>query len=439
MNFKNLLKQAKPIFIPAWILILIFSFSSSSFWHAKNLLFKEGLKLSSGPTLMVGVMFFQILLALLIWYYSKKTPLHLLLSKTLYLLGLLVTFFSVCFFFQKNLAFSEANLFLERFLSKNLTATYTPLLTNWPTSFLFMILHLTNSQLFFFFIYSFINSAISSEDGIKYYIPLVFIFTISSGVIKFSYDAILKLMPSAQTFPLSIAGVVFLIAGVFFFNKTLKKAPQDSSTSIKTHDKLSPFLLGSIFLAAPVVLTTVLGVVLKFKLRQTSTTSLAAIETVGSYSVLIGAATLVMSILWAGFGTWSLKKQGVRQTIKYCSGFLAALSALFLIAYIPSKTYLWMYQGAFLGGLMGTKQQFMFPLLQIMYLCLPQNLRFHMKATTELILAPLMIGSGSILMQMLIIAKGSLPFSISSLQTFSLFCLAALLFSSYRLSKTFNK
>jgi AAA family ATP:ADP antiporter len=159
----------------------------------------------------------------------------------------------------------------------------------------------------------------------------------------------------------------------------------------------------------------------------------------GSYSMSEGLSTIAMSILWAILGTWLILKRGWRITALVGSISVLVGGLIFLGFLLANQSVSWLNQGAMVGLLKGTATALFFPLVQIIYLYMPEQVRFRTKVLTEMVILPLMKSLPSIAIQGLLIIFGSISAVTIYGEIFILILLILLVAASAIIGRIYNK
>lgn len=421
----NLKKPIQLIFLPALLLSVPLSCTSTFFQFAQHALITKHPEFSEIGSLKELTIFFQIIFAIPLLIFSIYKPFEKIFRGTLIaLIGVILPLTGLIFFEE----YFTLNGVSEAF------GIYKTLIAHWPISLMYIILSVFNFSLYSLFIWGFINRLSSVSEGIKYYIPLAFILsatgTINLGLIVIGaskWSLIATIMTS----------IVLIICSLFTFNwswKRLKRIfvhPQEPS-SLQTR---FPFLSAAYLLAGSAMIKSVLDILFKSELRAKFLDGASYSKFMGAYSMSFGSSTIGISIIWAVLGTWLILKKGWKTTAMYASLSILVGGIIFL-----SFSLSWLGTGIFNGLLLSTASALLFPLIQILYLHLPYQNRFKTKIVTEMIALPVMKAVPSLTMQGLLVAFGSIATIALYLKIFVLILMALLIIASYRANiQTYQK
>jgi AAA family ATP:ADP antiporter len=419
MSNTNLRIAIKFIFLPALLLSILLSSSSTLFHFSQNALIGKQLGFSEIPALKVATIILQILLAISLLIFSIYKPFEKVFKDALLVLTGIIVLLTGLMFFQEHLTLSGVS---EAF------GIYKPLVTHWPISLMYIGLNLFNFNLYSLFIWGFINRLVSLPEGIKYYIPLTLILSVAGAI-----TSNVNLMAlGASKWPLIamvIPAIVFMVFSFFIFNWSWKRLPnslihpQEPSVS-KTR---FPYLSAAYLLAGSAMIKGFLDMLFKSELRAQFPDAPSYSKFMGAYSMSVGSTTIAISIIWAVLGTWLILKKGWKTTALYASLSILVGGIIFL-----SFSLSWLGQGIFNGLLVGTSSALFFPLIQILYLYLPYQIRFKTKITTEIIALPLMKAVPSLATQGLLVAFGSIAAITLYFKIFVPILMALLVIAIYR-------
>lgn len=396
MTNTNLRKTIIFIFLPALLLSVFLSCSSALFHFSQNALIGKHFGAALIPALKVSTILPQIVLVISLLIFSIYKPFEKVLRGTLITLTGIIVLLTGLMFFQEHLKLNKVS---EAF------GIFKPLVTHWPLSLLYIVLSLLNFNLYSLFIWGCINRLASLSEGRKYYIPLAFVLGIAGAVI-----ADLGLMAiGASKWPLMtmvIPAIVLMVCSLFIFNWSWKRLP-DSLVHPKDEPSLLqtrfPFLSAAYLLAGCVMVKSFLALLFKSQLRTRLPDMVSYTKFMAKYSMSVGSATIVFSIIWAVLGTWLILKKGWKITALYASLSILVGGIIYL-----SLSSSWLNQGIFTGLLTSTTGALFFPLIQILYLYMPYQNRFRTKIITEMIALPLMKGIPPLAVQWLIVIFGSI-------------------------------
>lgn len=415
----NLRKTIKFIFLPALLLSIFLSGSSTLFHFSQNTLLGKQLGFAQVPLLKVSAILPHIILAISLLIFSIYKPFEKVFRGTLITLTAAIAFLTGLMFFEERLALNGVSEAL---------GIYKPLVTYWPRSLMYIVLSLLNFNLYSLFIWGFINRLVSLSEGIKYYIPLAFILGIARAVISnFGLMSI-----GASKWPLVgmvLPAIVLMASSFFIFNWSWKRLP-DRLIHLQHEFSVSrtrfPFLSAAYLLAGCVMVKSFLDILFKSQLQN-------HLPDPASYSMSVGSATIAISIIWAVLGTWLILKKGWKTTALFASLSILIGGIIFL-----SLSSSWLNQGIFTGLLTSTTSALFFPLIQILYLYIPYQNRFKTKIVTEMIALPLMKGIPSLTMQGLLIIFESIAAITLYLKIIVSILMALLIIASIRAASRFS-
>lgn len=417
----NLRKVIKFIFLPALVLSVLLSCSSTLFHFSQNALIGKQLGFSEIVALKVSTILPQIILTISLLVFSIYKPFEKVFKGALLILTGVMILLTGLMFFQEHLTLSGVS---------EVFGIYKPLVTHWPISLMYIVLSVFNFSLYSLFIWGFINRLVSLSEGIKYYIPLTLVLGIAGAI-----TSNLGLMAiGASKWPVMamvIPAIVFMVCSFFIFNWSWKRLPtsliypQESSVS----QTRFPFLSAAYLLAGSAMIKSFLDILFNSELRTQLPDATSYSKFMGAYSMSVGSATIAISIIWAVLGTWLILKKGWKTTAIYASLSILLGGSIFL-----SFSLSWLGQGIFNGLLVGTASALFFPLIQILYLYLPYQNRFKTKIVTEMIALPFMKAIPSLTTQGLLVAFGSIAAIALYLKILIAILMVLLIVASYRAS-----
>lgn len=417
----DLRKAIKFIFFPALLLSVLLSCSTALFHFSQNSLIGKQLGFAQIPALKVSTILPQIILAISLLISSIYKPFEKVFKGTLIVLTGVIVLLTGLMFFQEHLILNEVS---EAF------GIYKPLVTHWPISLMYIVLSVFNFSLYSLFIWGFINRLISLSQGVKYYIPLAFVLGIAGAIVS----NLGLMVVGASQWPLTamiIPAIVLMICSFFAFTWSWKRLPDglihhQESSVLQTR---FPFLSAAYLLAGSAMIKSFLDILFKSELRTQLPDAASYSKFMGAYSMSVGSATIVISIIWAVLGTWLILKKGWKTTSLYASLSILVGGIIFL-----SFSLSWLGQGVFNGLLVGTASALFFPLIQILYLYLPYQNRFKTKIVTEMIALPIMKAVPSLTTQGLVVAFGSIAAIALYLKILTPVLVVLLIVASYRAS-----
>ena len=136
----NLRKTISFIFLPALLLSVFLSGSSTLFHLSQNTLLGKQLAFSQIPALKTSTILPQIILVLLLLIFSIYKPFEKVFRGTLITLIGIISLLTGLMFFQVHLELTGVSETL---------GIYKPLVTHWPISLLYIALNLVSFNLFF--------------------------------------------------------------------------------------------------------------------------------------------------------------------------------------------------------------------------------------------------------------------------------------------------
>lgn len=422
----HLQKTIKFICFPALVLSVLLTCSSILFHFSQTALIGKQLGFAQIPALKASTLLPQILLALLLLIFSIYKPFEKVFKGTLIILTGVVALLTGLLFFQDSLKLNEVS---EAF------GIYKPLVTHWPISLLYLVLSLLNFNLYSLFIWGFINRLASVSEGIKYYIPLAVVLGIVGAALShFGFMAVGASKWSLMA--LVVPALVLMVFSYLIFSWSWKRVP-DNLVHPKDESPVSqkrfPFLSAAYLLAGCVMVKSFLDILFKSQLRAQFSDPASYSKFMGIYTVSVGFATLAIFIIWALLGTWLILKKGWKATALFASLSILTGGILFL-----SLTSSWLNQAIFTGLLTSTTSALFFPLIQLLYLCMPYQRRFRTKIVTEMIALPLMKGIPSLTMQGLLVVCGSIAAIALYLKILVLILLVLLILASIRAGSKFS-
>lgn len=421
----NLRKVIKFIFFPALLLSVFLSGSSTLFNFSQYTLMAQ-LGFDQIPALKVSTILPQIILALSLLIFSIYKPFEKVFRGTLITLTGIIALVTGLMFFQEHPTLNG--------VSEDL-GIYKPLVTHWPISLMYIVLSLLSFNLYSLFIWGFINRLVSLSQGIKYYIPIAFVFGITGAVI--SNLGLIAIGASRWSLiVMVILAIVLMVCSFFIFNWSWKRLP-DSLVHPKNEPSVSqtrfPFLSAAYLLAGCVMVKSFLDILFKSQLKAQSPDPASYSIFMSYYSKSAGYATIAISIIWAVLGTWLILKKGWKTTALYASLSILLGGIIFL-----SLSLSLLNQGIFTGLLTSTTSALFFPLVQILYLYMPYQNRFRTKIVTEMIALPLMKGLPSLTMQGLLVIFGSIAAITLYLKILIPILMILLIIASIRVGSRFS-
>lgn len=271
-------------------------------------------------------------------------------------------------------------------------------------------------HLAFFLIWGFINRISNISDGMKYYIPLTFVLGLIAGLTTMlisgiilgfmtlvlpDFDKNLQLLTvyigDRSLITAASSAIVLTCFTLLVFHWAWKRLP-DSLLSPKTIKEPStpfPYLSAAYLLASSFMVQHILNLLLKTRLAEIK--NAGAYSTVmSSYSITTGVVGILFFILWAIVGTMLLIKKGWRTTAISGAASIIAGGALYFASTISAGPTDWLYVGLYNTFFVATSASLFVPLIQILYLSLPAQIRLRAKVITEMIAMPLMTGIPSL-------------------------------------------
>lgn len=406
-------QKMKLIFLPA-ILMAVCLFGSGMLFHLAQdvLLISKIQNAASIFTLTKLVVFPKIILVLALLVFSGCKSFEKVFKGTLFASMGIIVFLLILAFLQETLQLNGATL--KNFLPSYSVQTFEPIIKNWPSSLLIIALNLFNFNLFSLLIWGFINRFTSVSEGIKYYIPLGLILGLGGvlvGNLANSMPLFIK-VSSWSLVALILPAIVLMIAATIIFNRCLKQIPDHFSDSVESGIEQKknrfPFLTSAYLLAGSVMVEHLLNIFFKFQVKMQISDLNSYSYFMASYSSSLGKSRIIISILWATFGTWLILKRGWRATALVGSISVLVGGVVFFGFSYANQSVSGINQGVMVGLLKGTATFLFFPLIQIIYLYMPEQVRFRTKVLMEMALLPLMKGIPSIAVPSLLVVFGSM-------------------------------
>ncbi len=427
MTNTNLRKSIKYIFFPALLLSVLLSCSSILFHFSQDALIGNQLGFAQIPALNVSTIPPQIILAICLLVFSIYKPFEKVFKGTLIALTGVIVLLTGLMLFEEYLALNEVS---EAF------GMYEPLIAHWPISLMYIVLSVLNFSLYSLFIWGFINRLTSLSEGVKYYIPLVFVLGVVGAIVS-NLGLMVIEASKWSLMAMIIPAIVLMVCSFFTFTWFWKRLP-DSFIHPKEPSSLQtrfPFLSAAYVLAGSAMIKNFLDILFKSQIKTQFPNPTDYQYFMGKYSMSVGSAIIAISIIWAILGTWLILKKGWKTTALYASLSILVGGIIFL-----SFSLSWLGQGVLNGLLVGTVSSLFFPLIQILYLYLPYQNRFKTKIVTEMIALPIMKAVPSLTMQGLLVAFGSIAAIAIYLKILVLVLMILLVIASYRASlKTLDK
>jgi len=283
--------------------------------------------------------------------------------------------------------------------SADLTFYLNTLLANWQGFLTFFLLSLVKPGLLTVVVWGVINQITKLSEGMKYYIPVALFSGLLLTPPSFFGAAI------EQPELLILGSIVSLIATLFVFRSICKKLPlerwaEDPQEKAEPSTIFSPVIFGFAF-GGFTLMSTLMRTFIKALPKEGTPAWFS------NYPLIIGVGVLTLTIPVAYFGYWLLKKKGWQ---------LAVLTPPLIVSQAIALSYVLHLLNLFTAEFIVINQvllatlssAFLFPVLQIGYLSLPKTNRFSTKAWAEIIIVPLIAGSGSFIVQSLLTAFGTL-------------------------------
>ncbi len=273
--------------------------------------------------------------------------------------------------------------------------------TNWYGTFVFFLIGLLKPSIFLILIWGFANQITRLAEGMKYYIFLALV----AGVSLVPFTLLGQAASLVQTRFFLVGSILCLSLAWLLFRSLCKKIPderweEEPGTPIEPSRTSYIFIFGLAF-GAFRLMKSLLSYFIKLLPKEQTPTWIA------EYPLITGIGVLTLTIPCLFLGYWLLKKKGWLLTVLTPALIVSqsiALSYVFYLAHLFAAEML-----VFNEILLTTfSTAFLFPVLQIGYLSLPKANRFHTKAWAEIVFTPIVIGSGSLIVQQLLIAFGSL-------------------------------
>ncbi len=238
-----------------------------------------------------------------------------------------------------------------------------------------------------------------------------------------------------------VPAIALMACALITFNWSWKKLPDTllfPKETLTNSQSQFPFLSAAYLLAGCVMVKNLLAILFKSQLRIHLPDAATYWTFMSRYSLTVGSSTVLISILWLVIGTWLLLKKGWRTTAIYGSLSIFMGGLIFLSVNVMTESISWLNQGIYTALLGSTTSALFFPLIQILYLCLPYQMRFRAKVTTEMIALPLMESVPSLTIQGLIVIFGSLSAIAPYIKTLVPIFIVLLIIASVKASSKFS-
>ncbi len=432
--------KVKKIILATALLSFLLTASSFILRYASDMHMSTQLSVSCIPIVKTVSTYSSLFLAIIILIASRKITFEKIFQRSLIYFTLAIAFSLTCILIQDLFSFQILNLFLE----KSLPLSLRPIASH---KALFLFHSLTNLMSYSFLsllIWGFVNQVTSRNEAFKLYIPLACILGFVGSFAKLLLSPILittKLsLPSHFAFAVMIALFLTLTA-LFIFRKYHTKLTDNESFQLK-HSKPFhfPILSSAYLLVGALAAGSFTHVIFQSGLRaQFASNSTAYLSYLGKFSTTSGTLTMLFTLAWLVLGTKVLVNQGISRAIKY--GVTASIfgAVVFFALFNTKDMGLLFGQSISRSILISTTSCLFFPVIQILYLYLPQQVRFQKKVVTEMVAMPIIKSSSSFIIQSLIIAFGSLQATKPYLLTFFALFIAILYLASRSIDSRFPK
>lgn len=428
MRFSNL----KHIFLPAFLLSIFLAFSTIFLQLSRNSLISTLPQPAFIPFLKIHTLIPSIILALILFITSKKHPFDQVIRKTLLILAGIIALLVAFVFFQKHLPLPEM-------LNERLPDAYKPFISNWTAFLFWTISSMLSFPLFSILIWGFVNQTTTTQEALKCYLPLAFVFGNIFGFTPLLMKPIKQLgLPFTS---IVICALFCMLIALFIFNWAWKHLPNNrtpvESRSIQTPPRF-PIIKAAYLMGGCALSKSFITILFKMQMRAETTSPSAYSVLMGKYSMVLGSASILFSILWLILGAWILLRKGWKSTALFTSMSILVGSLIFFGEMFLNRSTSLITAGVYNGLLTGTTSILFFPLIQLLYLYLPAKIRFRTKITTEMICLPIITALSPLIMQMLILAFGSLSAITIYLKILPLIFILLLILATKRISSQFT-
>ncbi len=399
-NSKNI-----QIFIRTAILSSLLFATSSLLYITTQTLIKVQLAPTLMPFLKIVSIFPVMILAIVYLAFSRSVSFEKLFKRSLIYIGCAIAISFTFVLLQNHFSFQMINPLLEKILP----AAFKSLVSHKAIVLFEMITVLARFNLFSIFIWGFINQITSRFDAYKLYMPLAcilgFVATLTSSLLT-------PLMRLAKTGHFSVTvgiALAFLVAAYVVFQRSFEILSKESEEqSAELINIRFPILSSAYLLVGAIAAGSFTHILFRSSLKTLFSNPTNYMHFIGKFSSITGTLVMILTLFWAIFGTWMLINKGWKKTLNYgvISIFVGGLA--FLALSNLGSTGLLIGQSISRSILVSTTSFLFFPLIQIFYLYLPKEVRFAKKVAVEMVALPLIKVSSSFIIQLLVIAFGSL-------------------------------
>ncbi|MCH9631709.1 MAG: hypothetical protein S4CHLAM6_00260 [Chlamydiae bacterium] len=391
--------------------VLSFLLTASSFIlrYASDIQMSTKLSASCFPIIKAISIYPTLFLTIIILIVSRKIAFEKIFQRSLIYFTLAMAFSLTCVLIQDLFSFQTLSLFLE----KSLPLPFRAIASH---KALFLFHSLTNLMSYSFLsllIWGFVNQVTSRNEAFKLYIPLACILWLVSSFVKLLLSPILITtnwsLPSHFAFAVTIA-LFLILAAAFTFKKYHTKLTDNEPLQLEHNKSFHfPILSSAYLLVGALAAGSFTHVIFQSELRpQFASSSTAYISYLGKFSAISGSLTVLFTLVWLVLGTKVLVNQGINRALKYGVAASALGAVAFFTLFNTKDIGLLFGQSISKSILISTTSCLFFPVIQILYLYLPQQVRFQKKVVTEMIAMPIIKSSSLFIVQSLIIAFGSL-------------------------------
>ena len=383
------------------------------------------------PVIKTASVYPALLLAIIFFIASRKVTFEKIFQRSLVYFTVAIAFSLTCILIQDLFSFQVLGLFLE----KSLPLSLKPIASH-KALFLFRSLtYLMSYSFLSILIWGFVNQITSGKEALKLYIPLACILGFVGSFVKLLLTPILITtnwsLPSHFAFAV-MGALLLVLTAAFIFRKYHTKLTDNESSQFDSNKPFHfPILSSAYLLVGALAAGSFTYVVFQFDLRaQFSSNATAYLSYIGKFSTISGSLTFLFTLVWLILGTKVLINQGINKALKYGVAASALGAIAFFTLFNTKDMGLLFGQSISRSILISTTSFLFFPVIQILYLYLPQQVRFQKKVVTEMVAMPIIKSSSSFIIQSLIIAFGSLQAAKPYLLTFFALFIAILYLAS---------
>jgi ATP/ADP translocase len=290
---------------------------------------------------------------------------------------------------------------LLAFLENNLAAPAEAGIP-WKFYFVYCGTHLLCPTLISVLLWGYVNQITHLREGLQYYIPLSILGSICSSLLQrgASHLLIKTSDPLLMSFIYALFLVLMAVVLLMWLNRkiSLDRWTSEEDEAVEKNPG-KPILAFGYALGALGFVQLFLNVNFKESFRKLFDSPAQYSLFLANHSIMIGAGTIVITLIVLFVGPLLLKYKGWRFT----SLISPVVAAAFLIAIWLGLPILKYNQLVF--GAIG--QALLFPVMQIAYLSLRKENRFKTKAWAELIVVPLFVSLASLFNQTSIVYLGT--------------------------------